>query len=60
MENDDLILIMIKEKFDDYEAIKELLLIGMLEKDPKHRWSFKKVLKYYEDNEPILNFIEDP
>ena len=34
----------------EYEPILELLQ-GMLEEDPKKRWSFKKILNFYQDHE---------
>ena len=48
-----------KEKFKEYEPILKLLK-GMLKKDPEKRWNFKKILKYFEDNENCHNFYKIP
>jgi len=46
------------ENFKNYEPIWELLR-GMLEDDPKNRWSFLKVLKFYQDNSPSQHHPKD-
>jgi len=45
-----------KDKFRDYEQILDLLK-GMLEEEPKKRWDFTKVLKFY-DLRHILHYLK--
>jgi len=48
-------MILLKEKLQEYEPVFDILT-GMLEEDPKKRWDFKKMLKFYQDNENNSKF----
>ena len=49
-------LLSMKEKFKDYDPILDLLK-GMLEEDPQKRWDFKKILRFYRDNEAASQLV---